>query len=54
MNITYEYVASVTLLFTLGNLLFGFCPVLLTIKRGNEILRRRPREIQRDATHVFS
>ena len=54
MNITYEYVASVTLLFTLGNLLFGFCPVLVPIRRRNESPGRRPREIQRDATHVFS
>ena len=37
MNITYECVASVTMLFILGNLLFGFCPTLLPIRRGNVI-----------------
>jgi hypothetical protein len=45
MNIICEYVASVTLLITLGNLLFGFCPVLLTIRRGSERMGRRSREI---------
>jgi len=54
MNITYECVASVTMLFILGNLLFGFCPALLPIRRGDEILRRRSREIHRDATHFLS
>jgi len=54
MNITYECVASVTMLFILGNLLFGFCPALLPIRRGDETLRRWWREIQRDARHFLS
>jgi hypothetical protein len=54
MNITYECVASVTMLFVLGNLLFGFRPALLPIRRGDETLRRRSREIHRDATHFLS
>jgi hypothetical protein len=36
MYIICEYVVSMALLFTLSNLLLGFCPVLIRIRRGNE------------------
>jgi len=54
MYIFYEIADRVALLIALNNLLFGFCPALLPIRRGDETLRRRWREIQRDATHFLS
>ena len=53
MNITYECVASVTLLFILDNLLFGFCPALLPIRRGNEI-RGAGRARSKGTPRIFS
>ena len=54
MYIIYEFAGCVALLTVLCTLRFGFCPVFLTIRRGNERLGRRSRKIRRDGTHFFS
>jgi len=54
MYIFYEFACCVGLIIALKTRLFGFCPVFLTIRRGNECLGRRSGKIERDSTHFFS